>query len=90
MKIKILSQGEGFKVLFLDADLVTVANIKLFSTALLSGMGYRLETTKVKKRDSFFFFNVVSVDERKLDGKDLFYSLDKATRGYMKEEKSYS
>ena len=82
MKIEVLPKEGGFVVLFLDADPATVAKVKGFFIALLSGMGYSLEVSKVEKGDNFLFFNITSVDDRKLRANDLFYALDKTTTYY--------
>ena len=91
MKIEVLPRNEGFTVLFLNANPVTVAKIKGLSLALLSGMGYQFEGINVEEGDGFFFFNIVSTDEKlKLKLNDLFYSLDEATKEYIKGENRYS
>jgi len=87
MKMEVFPRNEGFTVMFLDADPATVAKIKEFSVALLSGMGYRFEAIKIEKGDDLLFFNIASsVDDRKLRSKDLFNSLNEATKN-MKGDK---
>ncbi len=80
MKIEILPRIEGFSILFPNGDLATVKKIKIFSAAVLSGMGYRLETDDIEKGDGLLFFNVRSSNDRKLRLDDLFRSLDEATK----------
>jgi len=81
MKMEVFPRNEGFTVMFLDADLATVAKIKEFSVALLSGMGYRFEAIKTEEGDDLLFFNIASsVDDRRLRLKDLFNSLNEATK----------
>ena len=87
MKIEILMRDKGFAVLFLDVDPGTVAMVKGFSIALLSGMGYSLEVTNIEKKDNFLFFNVRSTNNRELRVNDLFYAINEATK--IKEEVSY-
>lgn len=87
MKMEIFPRNEGFTVLFLDVDPATVAKIKGFSVALLSGMGYRFNEIKIEKGDDLLFFNIESsTDDRKLRLNDLFNSLDEATKN-MKGDK---
>ena len=87
MKMEILPRNEGFGVLFYETSLATVAKIKRFSVASLSGMGYQLKVSKIEEGDDFFFFDLVSSTDRERLLKDLFYSLDKATRELIKEER---
>lgn len=87
MKIEIFSQAnnEGFKVLFLDGDPVTVAKIKTFSIALLIGMGYRFEEIKIEKGSDLLFFNIASSTDDQLKFNDLFNSLNEATKNIKRD-----
>ena len=87
MKIEMFPRNKGFTVLFLDTDLATVAKIKGFSVAILSGMGYQLEAINIEKGDDLLFFNIASLgDNRELRFNDLFNSLNEATKN-MKGDK---
>ena len=90
MKMEIFPQEGGFRIIFLDTSLATVAKIKRFALAMLSGMSYQFGEVKIEEEDNLFFFDLVSSTDSKKLLNDLFCSLDKVTRELVKEENHYS